>query len=297
MTTPGRKFEAVSGSGYRYSINGQEKEKDLNENITTALYWEYDSRIGRRWNADPVTKEFESSYACFSNNPVFLTDIEGLSSDPPKKKVNVILVFDPDEAAHMKDTKGSNWVIIQMATLKSGLKQLKDYLDKNDVELASLALVHHGNEYGHGNNMESESPVTLGKESLSKLNNIVKELIKNNNGTRPANFEEEFKKGVLQKFQFSNAQLDTYLNLSDILSLCSEGSNYFSIACDEAKENDKDIGAELSFMGGGKINVYTNTNFSVINKQISLRYKGYSPEKILFGSILNSRLTRARHFC
>jgi hypothetical protein len=47
MTTPGRKFEAVSGSGYRYSINGQEKEKDLNENITTHFIGSMIARIGR----------------------------------------------------------------------------------------------------------------------------------------------------------------------------------------------------------------------------------------------------------
>jgi YD repeat-containing protein len=77
MLQPGRKFEQTSGKNYRFSINGQEKEKDLNENITSAMYWEYDSRIGRRWNVDPVVKTYESPYAAFANNPIWFVDFNG----------------------------------------------------------------------------------------------------------------------------------------------------------------------------------------------------------------------------
>lgn len=72
----GRKYQQGTSS-YRYSINGQEKESELNENITTAEYWEYDSRIGRRWNVDPVFKEYESPYAVFGNNPIWNIDPDG----------------------------------------------------------------------------------------------------------------------------------------------------------------------------------------------------------------------------
>jgi len=80
MVTPERKFEA--GSGYRYSINGQEKEPELNENITTALYWEYDSRIGRRWNVDPKPTVGVSDYATFFGNPIKFNDVLGDSTGP-----------------------------------------------------------------------------------------------------------------------------------------------------------------------------------------------------------------------
>ena len=73
---PGRKYQQ-GNSSYRYSINGQEKESELNENITTALYWEYDSRLGRRWNLDPVKKPWQSDYACFSNSPIWKVDPDG----------------------------------------------------------------------------------------------------------------------------------------------------------------------------------------------------------------------------
>jgi hypothetical protein len=77
MNMPGRTYQASPTSKYRYSINGQEKESELNENITTAEYWEYDSRIGRRWNPDPVVNISESRYATFGNNPVYYSDPNG----------------------------------------------------------------------------------------------------------------------------------------------------------------------------------------------------------------------------
>lgn len=62
---------------YRYSINGQEKEKELNENITSAEFWMYDSRIVRRWNLDPKPGSNISGYAVFANNPVLFSDPGG----------------------------------------------------------------------------------------------------------------------------------------------------------------------------------------------------------------------------
>jgi RHS repeat-associated protein len=77
MTMPGRKYQATTSSKYRYSINGQEKESELNENITSAEHWMYDSRLGRRWNVDPIFKAGESPYAVFGNNPIWNIDPDG----------------------------------------------------------------------------------------------------------------------------------------------------------------------------------------------------------------------------
>ena len=43
----------------------------------SAEFWQYDSRLGRRWNVDPVFKEYESPYACFAGNPVWFADYDG----------------------------------------------------------------------------------------------------------------------------------------------------------------------------------------------------------------------------
>jgi len=76
MGMSGQNFQASTNS-YRYSINGQEAEFELNKNITTALFWEYDSRIGRRWNVDPKPNPSASNYSVFENNPILFPDPDG----------------------------------------------------------------------------------------------------------------------------------------------------------------------------------------------------------------------------
>ena len=46
-------------------------------NHNTAKFWEYDTRLGRRWNVDPVKKYHESPYATFANNPITFIDLDG----------------------------------------------------------------------------------------------------------------------------------------------------------------------------------------------------------------------------
>ena len=72
-----------SNESYRYGFNGQEQSDELDENGNsyTAEFWQYDARIGRRWNVDPIDKPWESSYATFSNNPIIFTDLLGLTAD------------------------------------------------------------------------------------------------------------------------------------------------------------------------------------------------------------------------
>ncbi|AFC23402.1 polymorphic toxin type 44 domain-containing protein [Saprospira grandis] len=75
---PGRKF--VSGEEYRFGFNGQEEDPDIAEGHTTALYWEYDSRIARRWNVDPRPVTSISPYNTFQGNPIIMSDALGDTS-------------------------------------------------------------------------------------------------------------------------------------------------------------------------------------------------------------------------
>ncbi|HTM99773.1 MAG TPA: hypothetical protein VL088_13550, partial [Pedobacter sp.] len=81
---PGRKY-SIANTNYRYGFNGQEKSTEINgsENLYTAKFWEYDSRIGRRWNIDPKPTMGLSVYSCFENNSLLLVDING---DKPTRK-------------------------------------------------------------------------------------------------------------------------------------------------------------------------------------------------------------------
>ena len=77
---PGRAFDVT---GYSFGFNGQEKKNDYmgvgNENH--ALYWEYETRIGRRWNLDPKPQVCLSDYATFKNNPISYNDFLGNTAE------------------------------------------------------------------------------------------------------------------------------------------------------------------------------------------------------------------------
>ena len=61
---------------YRYGFNGQEMSNEIKGvgNSYTAEFWEYDPRLGRRWNVDPVRKEGLSGYSVNALNPIWYMD-------------------------------------------------------------------------------------------------------------------------------------------------------------------------------------------------------------------------------
>lgn len=79
MQMPGRKW---SLGNYRYGFNGQEMSNEIKGegNSYTAEFWEYDPRIGRRWNLDPRPVMGYSSYSTFTNNPIVFSDPYGDTS-------------------------------------------------------------------------------------------------------------------------------------------------------------------------------------------------------------------------
>lgn len=73
----------LNKGGYRYGFNGQEKDDEIsgNGNSYNAEFWQYDPRLGRRWNIDPIAKPHLSSFATFSNNPILNIDPSGDNDD------------------------------------------------------------------------------------------------------------------------------------------------------------------------------------------------------------------------
>jgi hypothetical protein len=78
MLMGGRSY--TSPTGYRYGYNTQEKVDEIsgNGNHNTAKFWEYDPRLVRRWNRDPITFSWQSPYAVNNDNPILFTDPLGL---------------------------------------------------------------------------------------------------------------------------------------------------------------------------------------------------------------------------
>jgi hypothetical protein len=76
----GRTFNS---DAYSFSFNTQMKSPEILPGHTTAMYWEYDGRIGRRWELDPKTVTGWSGYACLLDNPVFFSDMMGDTCGQP----------------------------------------------------------------------------------------------------------------------------------------------------------------------------------------------------------------------
>jgi RHS repeat-associated protein len=71
-------------SKYKYGYNGQEMSNEVKGegNSYTAEFWEYDPRIGRRWNLDPRPMVGVSEYSAFNNNPILNSDPLGDTTKP-----------------------------------------------------------------------------------------------------------------------------------------------------------------------------------------------------------------------
>jgi hypothetical protein len=81
---------------YRYGFNSQENDDEIKgqSNSLGAKYWEYDPRVGRRWNLDPRHIPGISPYAAFNNNPIFNNDSLGDTSVPVMPRYPITKVAD-----------------------------------------------------------------------------------------------------------------------------------------------------------------------------------------------------------
>lgn len=145
----GRTYSVGSGK-YRYGHNGQEKslEIDANGNSMTAEFWQYDARLGRRWNVDPVFKEYESPYAAFANNPIRYVDWDGLDADDPKyKKLNEVTVYsrrrkEGDKRITFREMKVEKFTIQNSFLLRRF--QTREYVT---IKIPIQERFHEGSEY------------------------------------------------------------------------------------------------------------------------------------------------------
>jgi YD repeat-containing protein len=114
----------INGRGYatetyRFGYNAQEKTDEISGtgNHFTAQFWEYDGRLGRRWNTDPVDKPWESLYATNNNNSIVFTDPLGLFGSLKEAREY--------RREHRKDLK------LQGAKIKKGNDGIYSIEDKN----------------------------------------------------------------------------------------------------------------------------------------------------------------------
>ena len=156
MTMPGRKYS--SGSEYRYGFNRQEKSTEINDNSYTAEFWQYDSRIGRRFNVDPKPNVSISPYVAFENNPIWFNDPLGDSIVDPNRirAVNVYIVAKKrDKTSDMSAKRllktawnnPGNSIFIESDKLDEKLAlDIKKLLGK-DGYIGTMVLDYHRSDY------------------------------------------------------------------------------------------------------------------------------------------------------
>ena len=69
----------LRSSKYHYGVNGQEKMEEIDPkgNHNTSEFWEYDTRIRRRWNLDSRPRVGVSDYSLLNNSPITNVDPNG----------------------------------------------------------------------------------------------------------------------------------------------------------------------------------------------------------------------------
>jgi len=91
----GRTF---SSEKYWLGFNGQEKDDEVAGagNTNTAMFWEYDIRLGRRWNSETWVKYYKENCkdAGYKHNGHNRNDISGKVADEFGKSINSVPIFD-----------------------------------------------------------------------------------------------------------------------------------------------------------------------------------------------------------
>lgn len=95
---------------YRFGFNTQEKTNEIAgvRNHNTAMFWEYDTRLGRRWNLDPVPQVSFSDYSTLKDNPIMMMDWLGNSTHTDSKG-NVVQIKDNKDLGIYKHDDLSKW--------------------------------------------------------------------------------------------------------------------------------------------------------------------------------------------
>jgi len=176
MLIPGRKFSA--GNGYRYGFNGQEKSTELNDNLYNAEYWEYDSRIGRRWNLDPKPTIGVSDYSAFLNNPIWHNDVKGDTIFRPSSMPHTF--EDPLKMVLYKTPLGKQLLDEYSKSSKENIYFYAFDLDKSGKTFKSDndAIMNTVNELNVKDNVNSDGKVVMGNNFDDKAREGMEQQLK-----------------------------------------------------------------------------------------------------------------------
>nr|MBP6316047.1 hypothetical protein [Chitinophagaceae bacterium] len=146
---------------YRFGFNGQMKDNEVagTGNHNTAEFWEYDTRLGRRWNLDPIDQVNVSNYVTFGDNPVLNVDKLG------DKKVKNSDLKSGKASFETFDTKRDE---IELKKVTITAKRLNptpaDDSKANGVDKEARSLLRFDNTYFNQNHEINNFPFAYGND-------------------------------------------------------------------------------------------------------------------------------------
>jgi len=144
--------EPLAMDDYRYGFNGQERTDEVygRGNLNTAEFWEYDTRLGRRWNIDPKSRVYESSYSVLGLNPIGNIDVNG---------------------DKWKDKNSEN----EANTLKADFQNKRDSYKKDFEKYSALML--KADEIGNTKNSDKYAQLAIeARTGMSDMDQAIKEI-------------------------------------------------------------------------------------------------------------------------
>lgn len=159
----------TTGASYRFGFNGQERDDEVagEGSSNTATFWQYDGRIGRRWNVDPILKEYESPYTCLGNNPIWIIDPNGDDSlivhRSEGEKVGNVMHYKLTFSIIRNGSEETVELELQQATkyamITNGQEQILIQAPENsDVELKWQQMNSHNGDEGYENTIRVVIP-------------------------------------------------------------------------------------------------------------------------------------------
>lgn len=100
---------------YSFGFNGQGMDNEISGtgNTNTNMFWEYDARLGRRWNTDPEPTTGIIENACFGNNLIVFGEKSNNFSFNSKNQLvfsGDSISFTGDEINRTIDSHGGEYV-------------------------------------------------------------------------------------------------------------------------------------------------------------------------------------------
>jgi hypothetical protein len=168
----GRSYEADTSNGYRFGMNTQEKDDEIygKGNASSAEFWEYDTRLDRRWNLDPKPISSISQYACFNNSPIWLNDPFGdkfrIGGDKQQSKDDVNSIAKSKNQKYIKTDESG---IVTLDFGNSSQKKINKILKKDE----GLALVKDLVEAKENYLYEASDIILLNNENGDKMTDVM----------------------------------------------------------------------------------------------------------------------------